>query len=63
MAMFITADCINCEMCVHGCPNDAIRLGDSVHVIDAGKCTECKGAFDRPQCAEVCAVACVVAAA
>lgn len=56
MALEITKDCINCDICVAECPNDAIAMGDSVYEIDAELCTECEGFYDEPQCIPVCPV-------
>jgi ferredoxin len=33
-------------------------MGNEIYEIDPNKCTECKGHFDVPQCAEVCPVDC-----
>ena len=60
MALQITADCINFDMCVAECPNNAIAPGPGQYVIDAGKCTECVGRYDAPRCVPVCAVACII---
>jgi ferredoxin len=60
MALLITDDCINCDVCEPECPNDAISMGELVYVIEARRCTECVGHFDRPQCLEVCPVDCIV---
>ena len=59
MALFITDECINCDVCEPECPNDAISMGVEIYVIDPGKCTECVGHFDTPQCVEVCPVDCI----
>lgn len=60
MAYKITEECISCGACETECPNQAISEGDDVYIIDSNKCTECVGAFDTSQCAEVCPVdACV----
>jgi len=59
MALIITDECINCDVCVPECPNDAISEGDEIYVIDAALCTECVGHFDEPQCVEVCPVDCI----
>ena len=59
MALMITDDCINCDVCEPECPNQAISLGPEIYVIDPGKCTECVGHFDEPQCVQVCPVACI----
>ena len=54
MALMITDECINCDVCEPECPNQAISPGDMVYVIDAAKCTERQGHSDAPQCVEVC---------
>jgi ferredoxin len=59
MALMITDECINCDVCEPECPNDAIAQGSEVYVIDPAKCTECVGHFDTPQCREVCPVDCI----
>ena len=59
MALKITDLCINCDVCEPECPNDAISMGDEFYVIDPGKCTECVGHFEQPQCREVCPVDCI----
>ena len=59
MALMITDECINCDVCEPECPNDAIYQGEDIYEIDAEKCTECVGHFDNPQCQEVCPVDCI----
>ncbi|MFN4327852.1 MAG: YfhL family 4Fe-4S dicluster ferredoxin [Limnobacter sp.] len=59
MALIITDECINCDVCEPECPNGAITMGETIYVIDPGKCTECVGHFDTPQCVEVCPVECI----
>jgi ferredoxin len=59
MALMITDECINCDVCEPECPNDAISMGTEFYVIDPAKCTECVGHFDMPQCREVCPVDCI----
>ncbi|MGH8802850.1 MAG: YfhL family 4Fe-4S dicluster ferredoxin [Casimicrobiaceae bacterium] len=59
MALIITDECINCDVCEPECPNEAISQGAEIYVIDPAKCTECVGHFDRPQCREVCPVECI----
>lgn len=59
MALMITDQCINCDVCEPECPNEAIRQGDEYYVIDPARCTECAGHFDQPQCREVCPVDCI----
>lgn len=60
MALMITEECINCDVCEPECPNGALSQGDEVYVIDSAKCTECVGHFNSPQCIEVCPVDCIV---
>ena len=59
MALMITDECINCDVCEPECPNDAIYMGVEIYEIDPHKCTECVGHFDEPQCVQVCPVACI----
>ena len=59
MALMITDQCINCDVCEPECPNGAIAPGPEIYVIDPLKCTECVGHFDAPQCREVCPVDCI----
>jgi ferredoxin len=56
----ITDECINCDVCEPECPNDAISQGPEIYVIDPGKCTECVGAHDTPQCIDVCPADCII---
>jgi ferredoxin len=58
MSLFITDECINCDVCEPECPNEAIYQGVEIYEIDPSKCTECVGHFDEPQCAAVCPVDC-----
>ena len=59
MALMITDECINCDVCEPECPNGAIAQGPEIYVIDPAKCTECVGHFDAPQCVQVCPVDCI----
>ena len=59
MALMITDECINCDVCEPECPNDAISMGLEIYVINPDKCTECVGHFDEPQCRQVCPVECI----
>ena len=59
MALIITDECINCDVCEPECPNDAIHMGPEIYEIDPQKCTECGGHFDEPQCVQVCPVNCI----
>ena len=60
MALLITDDCINCDVCEPACPNSAISQGQDIYEIAPQRCTECVGHFDEPQCVEVCPVSCIV---
>ena len=59
MALMITDECINCDVCEPECPNQAISQGEEIYVIDPKKCTECVGHYETPQCVEVCPVSCI----
>jgi ferredoxin len=59
MALRITDECINCDVCEPECPNGAIAQGPEIYVIDPRRCTECVGHFDEPQCRKVCPVDCI----
>ena len=59
MALFITDECINCDVCEPVCPNDAISEGDDIYVINPDLCTECVGHFDEPQCVEIRPIDCI----
>ena len=50
----IASECTGCSACEIACPNAAIREKNSIFVINAKKCTECKGHFDTPQCVATC---------
>jgi len=59
MALMITDDCINCDVCEPECPNEAIYQGEWFYEINPERCTECVGHFETPQCREVCPVDCI----
>ncbi len=59
MALMITDQCINCDVCEPECPNGAIYQGIDFYEINPAKCTQCVGHFDTPQCREVCPVDCI----
>ena len=59
MALIITDECINCDVCEPECPNDAIFAGVEIYQINPDKCTECVGHYDEPQCRKVCPVECI----
>jgi ferredoxin len=60
VALRITDQCINCDVCEPECPNGAIAEGAEYYVIDPGLCTECVGHHERPQCIVVCPVECII---
>lgn len=59
MALIITDECINCDVCEPECPNGAIFQGEDIYEIEPTKCTECVGHYDEPQCQQVCPVDCI----
>jgi ferredoxin len=61
MAMVIREECINCGNCEPACPNQAISAGENIYLVASDHCTECVGAFDKPQCVDVCPIeGCIV---
>ncbi len=60
MALLITNECINCDVCEPECPNGAITQGEEIYVIKPELCTECVGHFEKSQCVEVCPVDCII---
>ena len=60
MALLISDECINCDVCEPECPNDAIYQGADIYEIAPAKCTECVGHYDTPQCVEVCPIDCII---
>ena len=60
MALFITDQCINCDVCEPECPNEAIYQGEEIYEIDPNLCTECVGHFDTQQCVDICPVECIL---
>lgn len=59
MALLITDECINCDVCEPECPNQAISMGPDIYEINPALCTECVGHFETSQCVEVCPVECI----
>ena len=59
MALLITDECINCDVCEPECPNNAIYMGELIYEIDPARCTECVGHHAEPQCKVVCPVECI----
>ena len=60
MALMITDECINCDVCEPECPNEAISQGEEIYEINPNLCTQCVGHYDTPQCIEVCPVDCII---
>jgi ferredoxin len=60
VALLITDECINCDVCEPECPNGAISQSVEIYVIDPQRCTECVGHFEVQQCVEVCPVNCII---
>lgn len=60
MALKITGECINCDVCEPQCPNQAISMGEDHYEIAWHACTECVGHHEEPQCVLLCPVECIV---
>lgn len=60
MALLITDECINCDVCEPECPNGAISQGVEIYEINPDKCTECVGHYDTAQCVQVCPIDCII---
>jgi len=60
MSLFITDECINCDVCEPECPNGAITQGDEIYIINPNLCTECVGHYETSQCVDVCPVDCIL---
>jgi ferredoxin len=59
MHIIIDSGCINCDMCVPECPNDAILMGSKHYEIEQSLCTQCEGFYDQPTCISVCPIGAV----
>ena len=59
MALKITEECINCDVCEPACPNQAIYMGEQIYEINPNLCTECVGHFEIPQCVDICPIDCI----
>ena len=60
MALKITEQCINCDMCTPECPSDAISEGSKIYHIDVSRCTECVGFYETQTCVAVCPINCII---
>ena len=56
MSLLIQSTCVNCDMCLPECPNEAIVVGAEIYEILPQLCTECVGFYDQPQCQKVCPI-------
>ena len=59
MSLYITDECINCDVCEPVCPNEAIFMGELIYEINPDLCTECVGHHEQPQCQLFCPVDCI----
>ena len=59
MALTITEECINCDVCEPACPNQAIYFGVDHYEIKPELCTECVGHYETEQCVVLCPVDCI----
>ncbi|MCC5826535.1 4Fe-4S binding protein [Alkalimonas sp.] len=59
MTAVIEVSCINCDMCVLECPNQAIVMGTEHYQVVPELCTECVGFYDAPTCIAVCPIDCI----
>jgi ferredoxin len=51
MALIITDECINCDVCEPECPNGAISQGEDIYVIDPEQLHRVRRALSTtPQC-------------
>ena len=60
MALKITDECINCDVCEPECPNEAITQGIEIYEINPNLCTECVGHFETQQCVDICPIDCIL---
>jgi ferredoxin len=61
MAYRINASaCTACGSCEYVCPTRAVKMKGETFIIDATKCSECKGFFPEPQCVANCPADCIV---
>ncbi|WWO99604.1 MAG: 4Fe-4S dicluster domain-containing protein [Candidatus Dasytiphilus stammeri] len=58
MTLMITEYCVNCDMCVAECPNNAIifKKEKRSYSINQENCTECRGYYITPNCQKVCPI-------
>lgn len=56
MSLKIIETCVNCWACEPLCPNGAVVAARPHFRIDPGRCSECLGDYDEPQCAAICPI-------
>lgn len=56
MSLRIVETCVSCWACEPLCPNGAVIAATPHFRIDPGKCGECLGDYDEPQCAAICPI-------
>ena len=59
MALLITDECINCDVCEPECPNQAISMGLEIYEIDHRQVHRMCRPLRQPQCVQVCPVDCI----
>jgi ferredoxin len=59
LALLITDECINCDVCEPECPNDAISQGEEIYVIDPAEMHRMRRPLRRAAVPKVCPVDCI----
>lgn len=54
MSVRINSNCVNCDLCINVCPEEAIYYYNKKTIVEESRCTECVDKYDSPVCAEVC---------
>ncbi len=59
--LVIDAECINCDICEPGCPNQAIFFDEQLqfYQIRTDLCTLCAEIYPHPHCQTICPVDCI----
>jgi len=60
--LVIDQECINCDVCEPGCPNEAIFFDEALgfYQIQTDLCTFCAETYASPHCQSVCPVSCIL---
>lgn len=58
--LWITAECINCDMCVPQCPSESITAAGKQVQINPATCIACEDYYPLPTCIDVCPIDCIV---